>query len=43
MRTMFTILGAMIEKYGFVENSPVKSPWLAQVLRDEELGITRYS
>ena len=31
--------GAMIEKYGFVENSPVKSPWLAQVLRDEELGL----
>ncbi len=31
--------GAMIDKYGFVENSPVKSPWLAQVLRDEELGL----
>lgn len=31
--------GAMIEKYGFVENSPVKSPWLAQVLRDEDLGL----
>ena len=30
---------AMIEKYGFVENSPVKSPWLAQILRDEELGL----
>ena len=30
---------AMIEKYGFVENSPIKSPWLAQVLRDEELGL----
>ena len=30
---------AMIEKYGFVENSPVKSPWLAQVLRDEDLGL----
>ncbi len=30
---------AMIEKYGFVENSPVKSPWLAQVIRDEELGL----
>jgi len=29
----------MIEKYGFVANSPVKSPWLAQVLRDEELGL----
>ena len=30
---------AMIERYGFAENSPVKSPWLAQVLRDEELGL----
>ncbi len=30
---------AMIEKYGFVKNSPIKSPWLAQVLRDEELGL----
>ena len=30
---------AMIDKYGFAENSPIKSPWLAQVLRDEELGL----
>ena len=30
---------AMIERYGFVLNSPVKSPWLAQVLRDEKLGL----
>ena len=30
---------AMIDRYGFVANSPVKSPWLAQVLRDEELGL----
>ncbi len=30
---------AMTAKYGFVENSLVKSPWLAQVLRDEELGL----
>ncbi len=30
---------AMIDRYGFVLNSPVKSPWLAQVLRDEELGL----
>ncbi len=30
---------AMIARYGFAENSPVKSPWLAQVLRDEELGL----
>ena len=31
---------AMIDKYGFAENSPVKSPWLAQVLRDEDLGLS---
>lgn len=31
--------GAMTAKYGFAANSPVKSPWLAQVLRDEELGL----
>ncbi len=30
---------SMVERYGFVENSPIKSPWLAQVLRDEELGL----
>ena len=30
---------AMIERYGFVEDSPVKSPWLAQVLRDGQLGL----
>ena len=30
---------AMIERYGFAENSPVKSPWLAQVMRDEKLGL----
>ena len=30
---------AMIDRFGFVENSPVKSPWLAQVLRDEQLGL----
>ena len=30
---------AMVDRFGFVENSPVKSPWLAQVLRDEELGL----
>lgn len=29
----------MSEKYGFVENSAVKSPWLAQVLRDDDLGL----
>ena len=30
---------AMIDRFGFVSNSPVKSPWLAQVLRDDELGL----
>ena len=30
---------AMIDRYGFAENSPVKSPWLAQVMRDETLGL----
>ncbi|PJF23888.1 MAG: putative selenium-dependent hydroxylase accessory protein YqeC, partial [Phototrophicales bacterium] len=30
---------AMIERYGFYQDSPVKSPWVAQVLRDEELGL----
>ncbi|MFN8452687.1 MAG: selenium cofactor biosynthesis protein YqeC, partial [Anaerolineae bacterium] len=30
---------AMIERYGFYEGSPVRSPWVAQVLRDEELGL----
>lgn len=30
---------AMVDQYGFVPNSSVKSPWLAQVLRDEELGM----
>ena len=30
---------SMIERYGFALNSPVKSPWLAQVLRDEKLGL----
>lgn len=30
---------AMIERYGFPEGTRVKSPWVAQVLRDEELGL----
>jgi molybdenum cofactor cytidylyltransferase len=30
---------AMIERYGFYYGSPVKSPWIAQVLRDEALGL----
>jgi molybdenum cofactor cytidylyltransferase len=30
---------AMIERYGFYEGAPVRAPWLAQVVRDEELGL----
>jgi molybdenum cofactor cytidylyltransferase len=30
---------AMIERYGFYEEGAIKSPWVAQVLRDEELGL----
>ena len=30
---------AMIDRYGFARNAPVKSAWLAQVLRDEMLGL----
>ena len=30
---------AMIDRYGFTEGSRVKSPWVAQVLRDEALGL----
>lgn len=30
---------AMIEQYGFYEGSPIMSPWVAQVLRDDELGL----
>lgn len=30
---------AIMDRYGFVENSRVKSPWVAQVLRDEKLGL----
>lgn len=30
---------AMIEQYGFYAGSPIMSPWVAQVLRDEELGL----
>jgi len=29
---------AMHEKYGFFPESPIKAPWVAQILRDEELG-----
>lgn len=30
---------AMIERYGFAEGTNIKSPWIAQVLRDEMLGL----
>jgi molybdenum cofactor cytidylyltransferase len=30
---------AMIDRYGFYPDSPIKSPWIAQVMRDEELGL----
>ncbi len=30
---------AMIQQYGFKPGSPVKSPWLAQVLRDDDMGL----
>lgn len=29
----------MIDKYGFYPGSGVRSPWIAQVLRDDELGL----
>jgi molybdenum cofactor cytidylyltransferase len=31
--------GAIMERYGFVEDARIKSPWVAQVLRDEQLGL----
>jgi len=30
---------AMQEKYGFFAETPIKAPWVAQILRDEELGL----
>ncbi len=33
--------GAMMERYGFNEGQRVKSPWVAQVLRDPRLGLAR--
>ncbi|MCU0496120.1 MAG: selenium cofactor biosynthesis protein YqeC [Anaerolineae bacterium] len=30
---------AMIERYGFPQGVPIKSPWIAQVMRDEVLGL----
>ena len=32
---------AIIDRYGFGEGQRVKSPWVAQVLRDEMLGLAR--
>lgn len=32
---------AIIDRYGFNEGQRVKSPWVAQVLRDETLGLAR--
>ncbi|MCS6835091.1 MAG: selenium cofactor biosynthesis protein YqeC [Anaerolineae bacterium] len=29
---------AMHEKYGFFPETPIQAPWVAQILRDEELG-----
>lgn len=31
--------GAMIDRFGYVEGEKVRGPWLASVLRDEELGL----
>lgn len=30
---------AMTDKYGFYQGSPVRAPWIAQVIRDEEFGL----
>lgn len=30
---------AIIERYGFTADAAIKSPWVAQVLRDDELGL----
>lgn len=30
---------AIIEKFGFIENTAIRSAWLAQVLRDDEMGL----
>lgn len=30
---------AITQRYGFTLDAPIKSPWVAQVLRDEELGL----
>ncbi len=30
---------AIINRYGFVEGTRIKSPWIAQIIRDEQLGL----
>lgn len=30
---------AIIDQYGFYPGAPIKSPWLAQIIRDETLGM----
>lgn len=30
---------AIIDRYGFVRGNPVRSPWVAQILRDDTLGL----
>lgn len=30
---------AIIDQYGFYPGAPIKSPWLAQIIRDEMLGM----
>lgn len=32
-------INAIHKRYGFPKDKPIKSPWLAQVLRDETLGL----
>jgi molybdenum cofactor cytidylyltransferase len=32
---------AIMDRYGFIEGQRIKSPWVAQVLRDETLGLAR--
>ncbi|MFW5709003.1 MAG: selenium cofactor biosynthesis protein YqeC, partial [Chloroflexota bacterium] len=31
--------GAIIQRYGFPQGNRIKSPWIAQILRDETLGL----
>jgi molybdenum cofactor cytidylyltransferase len=30
---------AIMDRYGFVEGSRIRSPWIAQIIRDEQLGL----